>query len=149
MYVICINSEQKTALTSLCPIMSDWIKETMNDTDEVWRRMHKNYGMSWIIWKFNSVKNKCTYLYVPKNVQLDQLSNECQWWSMNVSASKLWNEPNHTKIEFIKKQIYLPCCSRKCSIESTKQWMSVMKYWCECIKTMEWVKLYVNYIKSK
>ena len=47
------------------------------------------------------------------------------------------------------KQLMLPFCSRRCSIISTKQWMWVMKYEYECIKNMEWVESYGNYIQLK
>ena len=50
-------------------------------------------------------------------------------------------------IQFFK--MHLPQCYRRCSIESTKQWIWAMNDEGECIKTMEWVELYVNFIKSK
>ena len=57
--------------------------------------------------------------------------------SMKVSALKLFNELNRTRFLLSQnKQMHLPCCSQKWSIELTKQWMRVMKYEGESIKTM-------------
>ena len=52
-YVIFINLEQKNAPTLLFQKIFDFIKETMNEGDEVWKWVHKNYEMSQIIRKFN------------------------------------------------------------------------------------------------
>ena len=48
---ICIKLKQATALTLLFPPMFDWINKTMNVSDEVWRWVYQNYGMSQIIQK--------------------------------------------------------------------------------------------------
>ena len=67
---------------------------------------------------------------------------------MNVSASKLSNESNHANIVLIRnKKIHLHRCYQWYSIQSKENLMRVMKYEGECIKAMEWVKLYVNRIK--
>ena len=100
-YNFCIMSKQTNELTLLFLTMDDWIDETMNGSYEVWMWVHKKYGVSWIIQHIYLVKtNKFAYLAVPKNGRLDWRRNEWEWWSMNASASKLWNELNHTKIVF-------------------------------------------------
>ena len=38
-------------------------------------------------------------------------------------------------------------CYQICYIESKKNWMIVIKFEGECIKTIEWFKLYINCIK--
>ena len=69
---------------------------------------------------------------------------------MKVSASKIWNELNHTRIVASReKQMHLPCCYRWCLIELMKKWMGVMHYEGECIETMECVKSYENCGKLK
>ena len=151
-YKNCIQSKQTTAFTSLFLAMFDWINKTMNESDEVWRWLHQKYVMVRIVWKLYSFEtNKCIYLDVPGNGKLNWQNNEWEWWSMNLSASKLWNESNHKKIVFSQgNKMHSPCCSQLCSIElTTKQWMGVMNYEGECIKTMEWVESYENCIKSK
>ena len=45
--------------------------------------------------------------------------------------------------------MHLPHCSRQCSVESTKQWILVINYEGDYIKTMEWVDSYVNFIDLK
>ena len=47
-----------------------------------------------------------SYLPVTNNVWLNLQNNEWEWWSMNASASKIWNELNHRDITF-KKAITL------------------------------------------
>ena len=69
---------------------------------------------------------------------------------MNVNVSKIWNELNCKKIAFNwNEQHIFFHCYWKWSIESTKQWMWMMKYECECIKNMEWFESCRNYIHSK
>ena len=41
-----IKSKQTKAIALLLPMMLDEIKETINYSDEVWRRVYQNYGMS-------------------------------------------------------------------------------------------------------
>ena len=57
--------------------MVDWIDETMNVSDEVWMWVHRKYGMSQIVRKFNSVEtNKYTYLAVTNDGWLNWQKNE-------------------------------------------------------------------------
>ena len=51
-YVNSIKSKQKNTISLLFPTMFDLIKETMNDSDEVWRLVHQKYGMIQIIRTF-------------------------------------------------------------------------------------------------
>ena len=64
----------------------------MNISNLVWMWIHWNYGMSQITQKLYSIKtNNCSYVAVPVDVLLNQWNNECDLWSMNVIASKLWS----------------------------------------------------------
>ena len=97
---LCKNCIQlkKTALNSLFPKMVDWIHKTMNASDELGMWVNQNYGMYLIVHKLYSIKtNKCNYLSVTDDGWLNRRNNECDWWSMNMSALKLWNESNCTK----------------------------------------------------
>ena len=68
-------------------------------SDEVWMWVHWKYIIVRILWNFYSVKtNRCSYLDVPENGLLNRQSHEREWQSMNVSASKIWKESNHTKM---------------------------------------------------
>ena len=78
--------------------------------------------------------NKISYLAVTNNAQLNQ------WHEGDYEGEciKIWNVSYHTKNVFNQqKKLLLPCCYRRCSIELTKQWMTVMKYGAEWIKDME------------
>ena len=107
--------------------------------------------MSLIVQKLYSIKtNNFSYLSVPNYGWLNWWNNECEWWSMNVSALKIWNESNLTEIVLSwKKHLILPLCSWVCLSESKKQWMWGMNYECESITNMEWVKSYESCIQSK
>ena len=48
-----------------------------------------------------------------------------------------------------KKHVILPWFYQQCLVESTKKWIIVMKYEGECIKNMEWVESYENFIQQK
>ena len=52
-----------------------------------------------------------------------------EWLTINVSASKICNKSNHTKIAVDQKKLLLPCCYQWYSIESTKWWMGVMMFY--------------------
>ena len=43
----------------------------------------------------------------------------------------------------------LPCCYQQCLVELMKWWMIVMKYEGECIRNMDWVKSYKNFVRSE
>ena len=150
---LCKNCIQlkKTALNSLFPKMVDWIHKKMNASDELGMWVNQNYGMYLIVHKLYSIKtNKCNYLSVTDDGWLNRRNNECDWWSMNMSALKLWNESNCTKNVFNQnRKLLLPFCFQWCSIELTKKWMWLMKYECECIENMEWVRSYRHCIQSK
>ena len=61
--------------------------------------VHQNYEIGLIIQTLHSIeKNNCSFLAVTKYVQSNQRNNEWEWWSTKVSALKIWNESNHTKI---------------------------------------------------
>ena len=61
--------------------------------------------------------NNSYYLTVPGDVWLNQLNRECEGWIINVSASKIWNESNGTKIVFNEnKQMHLPFLYQRCPI---------------------------------
>ena len=49
---ICLKLEQATSLTLLFPTIFDWINKTMDVSDEVWRWVFQNYGMSQIVQKY-------------------------------------------------------------------------------------------------
>ena len=67
-----------------------------------------------------------------------------------MGTPKLWNKSNHTSFVVIRKKwMYLPLCYQGCYIEPKKQWLIVMKYNSECIKTVEWFKSYINCIGLK
>ena len=90
-------------------------RQKTNMSDEVWMWLHQTYGMSQIIRNFHLIEtNNCSYLSVPGNGRLNQQNNECEWWSMKLSAPKLWNESNRMKIVFSQnKQLLIPCCSQR------------------------------------
>ena len=68
-------------------------------------------------------KNICSYLAVTDCVQLNWRNDEWEWWSMKVSASKMYNDSNHTNIAFNwEKSDALPFCYQWCLIESKIQW---------------------------
>ena len=130
-------------LTSLLPNVFDWIKETMNGGDEVWRLVHQKCRMSLIIKNLNSIEKQ---LLIPW----------CYQWCL-VKSKKSLNESDelwrlvHQKYRMswivwnwysVKKQRFLPFCYWWCSIESPKKWMRVMQYEVERIKNMEWVDSY-------
>ena len=96
-----------------------------------------------------SQNKKSTYLAVTSDVWSNQRNNELRRWSMKMSTSKPWNESSHNCLLSQNKKKHLPCCSRWCYIESKKQWMRVMKYKGDCIKTMEWVESHKNCINMK
>ena len=50
-YINCVKSKQANTLYLLFTMVFDSIAETMNESDEVWRWVHQNYGMSKIIKK--------------------------------------------------------------------------------------------------
>ena len=83
-----MKSKQTNAFILLFPKMVDWINETMNGSDELWRWVHWNYEMS-IVWKLYSFRRKFTYLAVPNYGQLNGQNNEYELLSMKVSALKL------------------------------------------------------------
>ena len=126
----CIHLKTTTDLTSMFPTIVDCIDTKMNDRNEVLRWAYKIYDMIITISKVYSIKNNnCSYLDVTDGGQLNQRNNELEWWIMNVSASKIWNESNHEKIILNwNKQLLLPLCSWQWLVESAKQWMWVMKY---------------------
>ena len=47
-----IQSEKTTTLTLMLPMIIDWIDETINESDAVWRLLHQRYGIIWLIQKF-------------------------------------------------------------------------------------------------
>ena len=66
--------------------------------------MHLKYIMTLIIQKLRSIeRNKCSYVTATDDVQLNWWNNEWEWWSMKVSASKMWNFLNHTNLHSIGK----------------------------------------------
>ena len=111
--------KQTTALTFLFPTMVNLINKTMNVSDVVWMLVHQKYGMSQIVQIMYSVEtNNLFYLTVPGDGRFNWQNNECEWWSMYVSASKMGNESNRMKIEFNRNnQMLLPCCYQICTIE--------------------------------
>ena len=119
--------------------------------NEVWMWVHLKYGISRIVWNFNSNKtDNWSYLSFLDYGRLNWKDNEWEWCSINVSASKIWNESNRTRILFNQnKQLILPCCYRLWSIESKKQWILWIKYECDCIINMKRVESYENFIRSK
>ena len=131
-----VFNEKKTTLTSLLLTMVDWINEKINVSDKVWKLVHQKYGTSQIIWKPKSIKtNNWSYLDVTDNGWLNQWNNEYERREMNVSALKIWNESKHTNFSLNwNKQLLLPLCYQRWLIESTKKWMWLIKYECECIK---------------
>ena len=130
-----IQPKQTTDLASLSLVMVNLIDETMNFSDEVWMWVHQKCGIIQIVKKLYSIEsNNCYYLIVSEDGQFNWRNNKCEWWSMNVRASKIWNESNPKNILFNwNKQLISPVCSWIWSIESMKQWMWLMKYECECI----------------
>ena len=76
--------------------------------------------MQWVESYENVFKktNNCYYLAVTDDVWLKRQNNEWDWWIMKVSASKICNESNHTKIVFNQnKQLILPCCYQQCLVD--------------------------------
>ena len=59
------------AFTFLFSTMFDWIKEMINESDEVWRWLHWKYGMSQIVQNLHSIK---------KNI----LPCCCEWFLMEI-----------------------------------------------------------------
>ena len=59
-------------------------------------------NMEWVesYENFIQSKNNCSYLAVTNNVRLNRQNHEWEWWIMKISASKICNESNHTKISF-------------------------------------------------
>ena len=65
----------------------------MNVSNKVWMWLYQKYGMIRTVQTFNSIKtNNCSCLAVMDDVLLNLWNNECEWWSMNARASKIWNE---------------------------------------------------------
>ena len=97
--------------------------KTVNVSEEVSIWVHQKYRMSRIVQKLYWIETKnCTYLLVHDDGWLNLRSNECEWWSMNVSAYKIGNELNIMKIVInCSKKMCLPFYSWLWSIESTKQ----------------------------
>ena len=123
--------------------MVDLINKTMKESDEIWIRVHQKYDI------YSIKTNNCCYLDIPDNGQLNWKNNECEWWSMNVSAWKIWNDLNCKFLFNGNKQLLLPHCYWQGYISSMKQLIWLMKYECECIKTTEWIKPCNNCIKWK
>ena len=46
----------------------------------------------------------CSYLAMSEDIILNWQNDELEWWSMKVSALKIFNESNHTKIAFNQKK---------------------------------------------
>ena len=128
-------------ITLLLLTMFYWINKRINESDEVWRWVNLKYGMSWIIQKLHSTK-KITSL-------TSLLLTMFNWTGKTVNESdEVWRWL-HRKygmsriiriLHSIKNQLILPWYYQRCLIESTKQWMRVMKYVGKCIKIMEWVE---------
>ena len=75
-YKNCIQSKQTTFITSLLPVVVDWINKPMNASDEVLVWVHIKYWMSPILRGFYSIKtNNCFYLNVPIYDRLNQQKN--------------------------------------------------------------------------
>ena len=73
----------------------------MNVINKLWMLLRIKYVMSKIVQNIYSIKtNNCSYLDFTDGVRLDQQKDEWYWCSMKVSASKMCNESNHTKISF-------------------------------------------------
>ena len=66
------------------------------------------------------------------------------WVHQKYGTSQIIN-----KLFSVKTTTSLTLLLQRWSDESTKQWMWVMKYECECNKNMEWVKLCKNCIHPK
>ena len=116
-------STETKKCTYLALTENSWLNnKTVNVSDEVWMWVHQKYGMSQITKKLYSTEtNKCTYLDVPGDDWLNWRNSDREWWSMNVSELKLWNESNHTKFIFSKNELMLlPHCYWWGWIESAK-----------------------------
>ena len=73
----------------------------MHVSDKAWMSLHWKCVMSQIVQKLYSIKtNNCSYIDVTDDVWLNRWNDKCEWLSMNVSASTICNESNHTKIAF-------------------------------------------------
>ena len=133
---IVFNWVRVTSLNLLLPTMINWINETIDESDAIWSWVHWN--VKWVnSYKYWIQSNKnCYYPAVHYYTWLNQQNNQWKWWSIKASASKLSNESIHAKIAFNNNKLLLPCCYRRCLIESTKHWMRVMKFEGECIKNI-------------
>ena len=138
-----IQLEKITARTLLLLMLLYWIYVTMNDSDEVWRWVHQKYVIIPIVQKLHSTgKYICSYLAVANDIWLNWCKNELEWWIMKLSASKICNYSNCTKVS--SNQI------NNCSYLAVtmffdwvnKKLMKGMKYEGDCIKKLEWVKSY-------
>ena len=71
----------------------------MSGGNEVWMWTHQKYGMSRIVQELYSIETRnCSCLSQTKEDRLNIRRRKFEWCSMNVSASKIWNELNWTKI---------------------------------------------------
>ena len=108
-----IQLEKITARTLLLLMLLYWIYVTMNDSDEVWRWVHQKNVIIPLVQKLHSTgKYICSYLAVANDIWLNWCKNELEWWIMKLSASKIWNYSNCTKVSSNQnKQLLLPCCN--------------------------------------
>ena len=64
---------------------------------------YRKYVMSIIVKNLYPIKkNDCFYLDVTNDAQLNWWNSEQERYSMNVSASKIWNESTHTQMALYK-----------------------------------------------
>ena len=72
-----ISSDRKIYLTLLLPIMFDGINKTVNESDEVWRLLHRKYGMSRIVRKYiRPKKTDLTLLLLMMFDLMDETMND-------------------------------------------------------------------------
>ena len=145
-----ISFDKKTAPILILPMKFYWINEPMNESDELWRRVHQKYGISWIIRRLHLIKIKTALtLLLPMMFNLiNKTTNESDViWRWVHQKYMEWFKSWKTALD--KKHLLLPSYYWQCNIELTKKWMRLMHYEGECIENMEWVKSYGNWIWSK
>ena len=132
---------KKNTNTSLFPMMFKWLNKTTNESDEVSRWVHQNYGKSLIINKLCEVKTKIALPLCCQRCSIEPKKQCMRVMNYKVDCIKLWNYLNHANTELSTIIcMHLHRFYRQCSIELTKQWMRVIRLEEQCIKTTKWLE---------
>ena len=85
-----IWNESTTSLSLLLSLMFNWIDETMNGSDEVWRWVNPQYGINWIVIKLRDGYGQFVWLWLytqPKSLTMMSVWQYCenlQKWKINI-----------------------------------------------------------------